>query len=92
MGESLAGQRMRAVMSREAERLNADLGSAGQRAPEAFPTLSSGTICPGCGRPFEPTRRNRRHCRPSCRVIAHERRQLEKRQAAFWDADASRFD
>lgn len=31
--------------------------------------------CPGCGRPFTPARKNQRHCRPSCRVLAFRRRQ-----------------
>jgi hypothetical protein len=30
--------------------------------------------CAGCGRPFTPVRRNQRHCRPSCRGVAFERR------------------
>ena len=27
-------------------------------------------ICPGCGQTFRPSRKNQRHCRPSCRVLA----------------------
>jgi predicted nucleic acid-binding Zn ribbon protein len=30
--------------------------------------------CPGCDKRFTPTRRNQLHCRPSCRVLALERR------------------
>jgi hypothetical protein len=31
-------------------------------------------LCPGCEQPFKPGRANQIHCRPSCRVLALERR------------------
>ena len=44
------------------------------RGPKALQSVNAGRICPGCGRPFAPSRRNQRHCRPSCRVLALRRR------------------
>ena len=40
------------------------------RPAESVRTLFSRTVCPGCGQPFRPTRRDQRHCRPSCRKLA----------------------
>ncbi len=31
-------------------------------------------VCPGCGRPFAPSRSDQKVCRPSCRVRLHRRR------------------
>lgn len=44
------------------------------RAPQALQSVNAAPICPGCDRPFRPARRNQRHCRPSCRVLALRRR------------------
>ena len=40
-------------------------GPPPDRAGESVRTLCSGSLCPGCNRPFTPTRRNQRHCRPA---------------------------
>lgn len=68
------------------------LGMVSSTAPKAFPTLCTGHLCKGCGNRFAPTRRNQRHCRPSCRVLAHERRQAQQREAALWEPDPGRPD
>ena len=34
-------------------------------------------ICAGCGRTFTPARRNQRHCRPSCWVLAFQQRRAQ---------------
>jgi hypothetical protein len=31
-----------------------------------------------CGQPFQPTRPNSKHCRPSCRVLACQRRKAQR--------------
>lgn len=57
-------------------------------AASLYPAPSPGkalqnVLCAGCGRPFEPTRRNQKHCRASCRALA-----LQKRRALpLLDAD-----
>jgi hypothetical protein len=40
--------------------------------------------CGGCGLPFEPTRRDQKHCRPGCRRLALERR---RRRLPLFDDD-----
>ena len=52
-------------------------------------TLST-AICGGCGQAFEPRRRNQRHCRPACRVLAHARRVEEHAASCFWEPDPGR--
>jgi hypothetical protein len=44
------------------------------RASNPLQSVNTGRPCPGCGASFQPTRRNQRHCRPSCRVLAWQRR------------------
>lgn len=57
------------------------------RSAKALPTL-----CDGCLQPFEPTRKDQKHCKPSCRWRAHERRKAPKREDLFWEPDTGRLD
>jgi hypothetical protein len=43
-------------------------------------------ICEGCQRPFVPSRKDARHCRPSCRVLSMQRRRQQPptARAADW--------
>jgi hypothetical protein len=50
-------------------------------------TLSNGIVCPGCEQQFRPSRRNQRHCRPSCRKLAER-----KAEAARFAALLERLD
>jgi hypothetical protein len=59
-----------------------------ERAPERVRTLSVAILCEGCGRSFEPRRRDQTCCRPACRQVKRRRR----RDEAFVDPDPARFD
>ena len=43
-------------------------GSRGLDRP-VIQGLTAPAVCAGCGRPFTPTRAQRRFCRPSCRYL-----------------------
>jgi hypothetical protein len=53
------------------------VGRSREIVPKAFHGVNAGRICRGCGAAFQPVRRDQRHCRPGCRVLA-----LRKRQAS----------
>ena len=44
-------------------------------APKALQGVNASRLCPGCGGTFQPTRRDQRHCRPGCRVLALRNRE-----------------
>lgn len=44
-----------------------------ERFANPLPCVPGG-ICEGCRKPFQPVRRNQRHCRPSCRRLTLERK------------------
>jgi hypothetical protein len=52
-------------------------GRTSDLGPKALGNVSR-PECAGCGRPFTPVRRNQRHCRPTCRGLAFERRQAAR--------------
>ena len=43
---------------------------------KASQSVNGGILCAGCERPFQPSRRNQKHCRPGCRMRAYIRRKL----------------
>lgn len=47
------------------------------RPVETFQNAFPAASCAGCGRVFTPGRKDQRHCRPSCRVLALQRRRDE---------------
>jgi hypothetical protein len=51
--------------------------SAFDRTRQALPGVNCHSFCEGCGQPFTPLRTTQRHCKPSCRVLAHRRRRAE---------------
>jgi len=51
------------------------------RGPQSVRTLSSGILCPGCGRAFTPARSNQRHCQAACRKRAERNLESQRRQA-----------
>jgi hypothetical protein len=55
------------------------------RLPKALQRVSAQRRCDGCGHPFEPRRRDQRHCRPTCRGLALQAR---RRLPLFEDRDA----
>jgi hypothetical protein len=57
------------------------------RAAESVRTLSRGSLCPGCERPFTPRRANQRHCPPSCPKLTER-----KSEASRWRALLERLD
>ncbi len=42
-----------------------------------------GATCEGCLKPFQPVRRNQRHCRPSCRRLTFDRKRAAGARAAW---------
>jgi len=46
--------------------------------------------CEGCGEPFEPGRRDRRHCKPACRTLALARRRAAEFRGALEALEALR--
>ncbi len=53
------------------------------RPSESVRTLFLTTVCPGCGQSFCPTRRDQRHCRPSCRKLAARKAISQRMEAVF---------
>lgn len=53
------------------------IGRSREFAAQALQGVNAGRVCAGCGGAFQPTRRDQRHCRLGCRVLA-----LRKRQAS----------
>jgi hypothetical protein len=51
-------------------------------APEAQRAPSTGRLCEYCGEPFEPTRRDQKFCRPSCRAAASRKEREDRRDRA----------
>lgn len=83
---------MSAVLQARNDSVSVDIGhrNAVNQGLETFSTLSEAIPCQGCGNPFRPKRRNQRHCRPACRVIAHNQRVDQRAASAFWDPDPGR--
>lgn len=48
------------------------------RVGKALQGVTAAILCAGCGQPFEPARKDQRHCRPSCRKRALDRRRADQ--------------
>lgn len=44
-------------------------------APQSVQSVSNGRVCDGCGQLFKQRRKDARHCKPGCRMVAYSRRQ-----------------
>ena len=64
-----------------------------EQGQKGAPWASAGVkaVCYGCGGEFQPVRENQRHCRPSCRQKAIERRRGKKPPLPMlpWDESES---
>lgn len=56
--------------ARPAEQPGHAIGPSQEFTPKALQDVNARRICPGCGGTFRLARRDQRHCRPSCRVLA----------------------
>lgn len=53
-------------------------------AEPALPAVATASSCPGCGEPFERTRKAKSHCSEKCKWLDWNRRNPRRREATGW--------